>query len=107
MPRRNAPGAIADLGALSRPADLVAGTRQGKRGPAKKHRRSPVASGRWSHRIARAVPLPAHPGRGQSACLRRNAGISISSMPLDDSASTLAAAWWRLVRHTLGVLSVP
>ena len=38
----------------------------------------------------------------QSACLRRKAGISISSMPLLDSASTLAAAWVRLVRQTLG-----
>ena len=43
----------------------------------------------------------------QSACLRRNAGISISSMPLDDGASTLAAAWVRALRQTLGVLSAP
>jgi len=41
--------------------------------------------------------------RLQSACLRKNAGISISSMPLLDSASTLAAAWLRALRHTLGV----
>ena len=41
----------------------------------------------------------------QSACLRRNAGISISSMPLLASASTLAAAWLRALRQTLGVLS--
>jgi hypothetical protein len=34
--------------------------------------------------------------------LRKNAGISISSMPLLDSASTLAAAWLRALRHTLG-----
>ena len=40
----------------------------------------------------------------QSACLRKNAGISISSMPLLDSASTLAAAWVRAERQTLGVL---
>ena len=39
----------------------------------------------------------------QSACLRRNAGISISSIPLLASASTFAAACVRLVRHTLGV----
>jgi hypothetical protein len=38
----------------------------------------------------------------QSACLRKKAGISISSMPLLASASTLAAAV--RVRHTLGVL---
>ena len=42
--------------------------------------------------------------RGQSACLRRNAGISISSMPLLASASTLAAAV-RPLRQTLGVVS--
>ena len=43
--------------------------------------------------------------RRQSACLRRNAGISISSMPLLDNASTFAAALCeRAVRHTLGVL---
>ena len=41
----------------------------------------------------------------QSACLRRKAGISISSMPLELSASTLAAAWVRPERQTLGVLS--
>jgi len=41
----------------------------------------------------------------QSACFLKNAGISISSMPLLDSASTLAAALCeRAVRHTLGVL---
>ena len=38
----------------------------------------------------------------QSACLRRKAGISRSSMPPDDSASTRAAACVRLVRQTLG-----
>ena len=45
--------------------------------------------------------------RDQSACLRRNAGISKSSMPPLDSASTLAAAWVRLVRHTLGTAMPP
>ena len=40
----------------------------------------------------------------QSACLRRKAGISISSMPLLASASTLAAAV-RPLRQTLGVFS--
>ena len=39
----------------------------------------------------------------QSACFLRNAGISISSMPLLASASTLAAACVRFVRQTLGV----
>ena len=46
-------------------------------------------------------------GDAQSACLRRNAGISKSSMPPEDSASTLAAAWVRLVRHTLGTAMLP
>jgi len=53
-------------------------------------------------------PLPRRRRTGarrfQSACLRRNAGISISSIPLLASASTFAAAV-RPVRHTLGVLS--
>lgn len=44
----------------------------------------------------------------QSACLRRNAGISKSSMPPLDNASTLAAAVVRSrVRQTLGVLMEP
>jgi hypothetical protein len=38
----------------------------------------------------------------QSACFRKNAGISISSMPLLASASTFAAACVRPVRQTLG-----
>ena len=38
----------------------------------------------------------------QSACLRKKAGISKSSMPPEAKASTFAAAWVRLVRHTLG-----
>jgi hypothetical protein len=40
----------------------------------------------------------------QSACLRRKAGISISSMPLLANASTFAAAE-RPLRHTLGVVN--
>ena len=40
----------------------------------------------------------------QSACFLRKAGISISSMPLLASASTLAVAWARPWRQTLGVL---
>lgn len=43
----------------------------------------------------------------QSAWRRKNAGISKSSMPPDARASTLAAAWVRLVRHTLGTLMLP
>ena len=43
-------------------------------------------------------------GVDQSACLRRNAGISISSMPLLANASTFAAAV-RPLRQTLGVVS--
>jgi hypothetical protein len=35
----------------------------------------------------------------------KNARISISSIPLLASASTLAAAWLRALRQTLGVLS--
>jgi hypothetical protein len=41
----------------------------------------------------------------QSACFRKNAGISISSIPLLASASTFAAACVRPVRQTLGVAS--
>ena len=51
----------------------------------------------------RGVSGSGSPARAQSACLRRNAGISISSMPLLASASTFAAAWLRALRHTLGV----
>ena len=76
----------------------------------------------WASRATRGAPAGAQPyflygehlraqigprsspGRDQSACLRRNAGISISSMPLLASASTLAAAV-RPLRHTLGVVS--
>ena len=55
-------------------------------------------------RLRRAGSAPrAAARRHQSACLRRNAGISISSMPLLASASTLAAAV-RPLRHTLGVV---
>ena len=49
--------------------------------------------------------VPSTEARLQSACLRRNAGISISSIPLLASASTFAAAWLRALRHTLGVFS--
>ena len=51
---------------------------------------------------------PGHPPSGngasasQSACLRRKAGISSSSMPLETRLSTLAAACVRFVRQTLG-----
>ena len=44
---------------------------------------------------------------GQSACLRRKAGISKSSTPADDRASTLEAAVVRLLRHTLGTVMLP
>ena len=53
---------------------------------------------------SRHLTLPTAAPPDQSACLRKNAGISISSMPLLASASTFAAACVRLVRHTLGVL---
>lgn len=57
-----------------------------------------VSSGTRTRRVA----SPWHPI--QSACFRKNAGISISSIPLLASASTFAAAV-RPLRHTLGVLS--
>ena len=43
----------------------------------------------------------------QSACLRRNAGISRSSMPPEDNAFTRSVAWVRPVRHTLGTAMLP
>ena len=52
---------------------------------------------------ARRWAAAAAAAKAQSACLRKNAGISISSMPLLDRASTLAAAWVRALRQTLGV----
>ena len=52
-------------------------------------------------------PLWGHGLQSQSACLRKNAGISKLSMPPEDSASTLAAAWVRPVRQTLGTLGLP
>ena len=68
-----------------------------------------------SGRIGRRNPRPVNTStyrrisaskgrRFQSACFRRNAGISISSIPLLASASTFAAAV-RPFRHTLGVVS--
>ena len=39
----------------------------------------------------------------QSACLRRKAGIAISSIPLQARAPTLAIAWLRALRHTPGM----
>ena len=61
-------------------------------------------------KLQRSARLPCRGTEGvpgtQSACLRRKAGISISSMPLLESASTLAAALCeRAVRQTLGVFS--
>ena len=57
--------------------------------------------------LARLGRLSGHVGRlatfPQSACLRRKAGISISSMPLEARASTLAAACVRPERQTLGI----
>ncbi len=89
----------------------------GARWPVKQRRSSaPRRSqgGRHSHdpptkpsELSAARCRPHCSGRPQSACLRRNAGISKSSMPPDDSASTLAAAWVRLVRHTLGTAMLP
>jgi integrase len=53
-----------------------------------------------------ASPLDALVCPSQSACLRKNAGISKSSMPPLLNASTLAAAEVRL-RQTLGVAMEP
>ena len=66
--------------------------------------RSAAAAARAALR-ANSIRLLAPASRHQSACFLKNAGISISSMPLLDSASTLAAALCeRAVRQTLGVL---
>ena len=43
----------------------------------------------------------------QSACLRRKAGISRSSIPPEDNAFTRSVAWVRPVRHTLGTAMLP
>ena len=40
-------------------------------------------------------PRPGSGAAAQSACFLKNAGMSMSSIPLFDSASTLAAAWLR------------
>jgi hypothetical protein len=53
----------------------------------------PLVRPRWPDRRG-ATP--------QSACFLKNAGISISSMPLLARASTFAAACVRPVRQTLG-----
>ena len=58
----------------------------------------------YGERLRTQIGLRSSFGRRQSACLRRNAGISISSIPLLASASTFAAAL-RPLRHTLGVVS--
>ena len=51
----------------------------------------------------KSPPSPTNEKVFQSACLRKKAGISKSSIPPDESASTLAAACVRSrVRHTLG-----
>ena len=78
---------------------------RGAGGPAGTNRQGPWAgNGKIGHEAAGNRPPP--PGRpGQSACLRRKAGISISSIPLLARASTLAAAWARALRQTLGVFS--
>lgn len=62
---------------------------------------SPSALARLNEAPKRPAGATAAP---QSACLRRKAGISISSMPLLASASTLAAAV-RPLRQTLGVFN--
>ena len=46
--------------------------------------------------------LPSPSRAAQSACLRKNAGISSRSMPLSSSADTRAAACSRVLRHTAG-----
>ena len=67
--------------------------------------RSPGAVGcQYGEHLRTQIGRRSSFGRRQSACLRRNAGISISSIPLLASASTFAAAL-RPLRHTLGVVS--
>lgn len=62
-----------------------------------------ILGGRGARRAVRlAMSVIAAIWDGQSAWRRRKAGISKSSIPPEDSASTLAAAMVRLVRHTLG-----
>jgi hypothetical protein len=60
-------------------------------------------SGRSCRSRSRRTDYQPAPTNPQSACFRKNAGISISSMPLLDNASTFAAACERALRHTLGV----
>ncbi len=69
------------------------------------HPQECARAGRTRKKGRRSAPFDVDRIRAQSACLRRNAGISISSMPLLASASTLAAAWVRALRQTLGVFS--
>ena len=76
--------------------------------PAHKPAPPQAAAAAAAYNAARVVLLPARPWlaaarANQSACFLKNAGISISSIPLLASASTLAAVCERALRHTLGV----
>ncbi len=68
---------------------------------------SPLPAARSAQREGGSGAAALADERDQSACLRRKAGISRSSIPPDDSASTRAAACVRLVRHTLGTDMLP
>lgn len=85
--------------------DFTFAARLGAHGPADGPGRAGLPREKRVGRLHNPPQAP-HPGENrllsQSACLRRNAGISKSSMPPLDKASTLAAAWVRLVRQTLG-----
>ena len=70
---------------------------------ARPHMKKPLARQRLFH----SGTLVVAPVELQSACLRRKAGISSSSMPPEDSASTRAVATERLVRQTLGTAMLP
>ena len=78
--------------------------------PPRRPQKKNPASVSWQGFLMAACSAPGAPGPHplhQSACLRRKAGISRSSMPPDDRASTRAAACVRLVRHTLGTDMLP
>ncbi len=85
-----------------RSLNLIAASQEKGVSPCKAH--PPSTPSENTLRKSQSFTLTAIP---QSACLRKNAGISKSSIPPDDSASTLAAACVRLVRHTLGTAMPP
>ena len=106
--RRRAQHQLDALAAVQADADRAGQRLQGALGQHRVDFRDRRAKPRAPGPFAPAANGPLRRAGGeaddQSACLRRNAGISISSMPLLASASTFAAAV-RPLRHTLGVVS--